>query len=291
MKKLFLLILGIILFGSATARAHEVLVVQSLRVKPFDDAFRGFRNACDAEVRRVYLSDMEKTDILRTIREERPRLILAIGGDALERVRKVRDIPVLYLMALNPQSAGFGNHNITGVAMNFPPEKYFEILGRISPTPKRVGCVYDPAKSGHLVKRAQQAARARGIELTAIEARKSNDVPKALDALKGSIDALLMIPDTTVVTPETVESFLIFSQNNGIPVITFASKYVEMGALVSLNIDGYDQGRQAGEMARQILGGAAASSLPAAEARRLHLKTNRIVAKKLGISLDNLDDR
>lgn len=291
MRNLVLLIIGIIILGSTAARAHDVLVIQSLRVKPFEEAYRGFRKACDGDVRRIYLPDMEKSDIARTIRDERPRLILAIGSKALERVRNVKEIPVLYLMVLNPPPAGSGNRNITGVAMNVPPEKYFEILARITPASKRVGVVYDPARSGPLVKRSQQAAQARGIELVAMEARKSNEVPKALDALKGSIDALLMLPDTTVVTPDMVESFLIFSQNNSIPIITFASKYVDMGALLSLNIDVFDQGIQAGEMARQILEGAVVSALPGMEARKLHIKANRNVAKKLGISLDNLDGK
>jgi putative ABC transport system substrate-binding protein len=192
-------------------------------------------------------------------------------------------------MVLNPHLDAAGSTNVSGVTMNVPPEKYFDHLTRISPTTKTVGLVYDPAKTGHFVKRAQQAARSRGIELTALEVRRANDVPKALGSLKGMVDALLMLPDTTVVTPETVEFFLLFSQNNNIPVITFASKYVEMGALLSLDIDAYDQGKQAGEMALQILNGATASDLPEAEARKVKVNTNRSVARKLGITLGNLD--
>jgi hypothetical protein len=40
-----------------------------------------------------------------------------------------------------------------------------DLLTRISPKPKMIGVICDPAKSGYLVKRAQQAARGRGIEL------------------------------------------------------------------------------------------------------------------------------
>jgi putative ABC transport system substrate-binding protein len=288
-RKLYLVIIGIILFGSTTARARDLLVVQGLHVKPFDEAFRGFRSVCSADARRIYLPDLDKASIPRIVREERPRLIIAIGADALAGARKVRGVPVLYLMVLNPHLDAAGSTNVSGVTMNVPPEKYFDHLMRISPATKTVGLVYDPAKTGHLVKRAQQAARSRGIELTALEVRRANDVPKALGSLKGMVDALLMLPDTTVVTPETVEFFLLFSQNNNIPVITFASKYVEMGALLSLDIDAYDQGKQAGEMALQILNGATASDLPEAEARKVKVNTNRSVARKLGITLGNLD--
>ena len=288
MRNFFLVIIAILL-GTTAARAHDVLVVQGLRVKPFDEAFRGFRNVCAADAKRVYLSDLDNADIGRLVREEKPHLILAIGADALTRVQKVKGIPILYLMVLNPQTIVHGNGNATGVAMNVPPEKYLDLLTRISPAPKKIGLVYDPSKTGRLVKRAQQAARERGMEITTLEVSRPNEVPKALDAMKGMVDALLMLPDTTVVTPETVEFFLLFSQNNNIPVITFASKYVEMGALLSLDIDGFDQGRQAGEMAQQILNGAAVSAVPGTEARKTHVKANRNVAKKLRITLNTPD--
>lgn len=288
LRKVFLIIIALILLGSA-AHARDVLVIQGLRVKPHDEAVRGFRSACDADARRLYLADLEGTDIVRLVREEQPRLILAIGPEALKKVRPIKNVPIVYLMVVNPQTIVKGNRNSTGVAMNVPPEKFFDLLTRISPKPRVVGLIYDPAKTGHLVKRAQQAARARGIELAAREVGSSREVPEALNGMKGAIDALLMLPDTTVVAPETVELFILASQENKVPVIGFAGKYVEMGALASLDIDGFDQGRQAGEMAVKILNGTDVADLPGTEARSATVKVNRGVAKKLGITLGSLD--
>ncbi|HEY6873555.1 MAG TPA: ABC transporter substrate binding protein [Geobacteraceae bacterium] len=289
MKRLFLVITAIILLGSTAARAHDVLIIQGLRVKPYDEAVRGFRSTCDAATRRLYLPDMEGTDITRLIREEKPRLILAVGADALKKVRPVRNVPIVYLMVVNPQPIVKGNRNITGIAMNLPPEKFLDLVMRLSPRPKVVGIIYDPAKTGQLVKRAQQAARARGIEIMARDVGSPKEVPEALNGMKGVIDTLWMLPDTTVVTPETVELFLLASQENRVPVIAFAAKYVEMGAVAALDIDGVDQGKQAGEMAARILDGTAVTDLPGAEARSATVKVNRNVARKIGISLDNID--
>jgi ABC-type uncharacterized transport system substrate-binding protein len=284
-RNFLLVIIAALFFGATAAHAHDVLVVQGLRVKPFDEAFRGFRESCDVSMKRVYIHDYDGLDFTRVVRQDPPRLILAIGADALARVRTIRGIPIVYMMVLNPESYLHGNDNATGVDMNVPPEKYLDVLVHISPVPKTVGIVYDAAKTGALIRRAKQAASARGMEIRALSVSRANDVPQAIDSLKGHVDALLMLPDTTVVTPETVESFLLFSQDNNVPVIAFASKYVDMGALLSLDIDGADQGSQAGELARRILNGTAVSALPRAEARSTHLKVNRNVAKKLGISL------
>ena len=99
-----------------------------------------------------------------------------------------------------------------------------------------------------------------------------------------------MIPDATVVTPETFEFLLLFSQQNRMPIVTFAGKYVDTGALVSLDIDGFDLGKQAGEMANSILDGTRVSDIPNTEARKAVLKVNRKVAKKLGISLNGIEN-
>jgi ABC-type uncharacterized transport system substrate-binding protein len=285
-RNFLLVIIAIIFLGSTAAQANDILVVQGLRVKPFDDAFRGFRETCDADMRRVYLSDYAEPDLARVVRQNPPRLILSIGADALAQARKIRGIPIIYLMVLNIPSLQHGNGNITGIDMNVPPERYLDILAHIEPRPKNIGIIYDQVKTGTLIRRAKRAAYERGMVIKALAVNRANDVPHALNSLQGRTDALLMLPDMTVVTPETVESFLLFSQNNNVPVVAFAAKYVDMGALISLDIDGTDMGRQAGEMARLILSGTPVSNIPRAEARISHLKVNRTVARKLGLAVD-----
>jgi putative ABC transport system substrate-binding protein len=289
LRNVFLVILAVMLFGSTAAHARDIVVVQGLHIKPYDEAVRGFRNSCDGDEKKLVLPDLAGADIVRLVREERPRLILAVGADALKKVRTIRDIPIVYLMVINPQSMVKGHRNVTGVAMNVAPERYLDLMTQLSPKPKTVGVICDPIKSGSLVKRAQQTARARGIELVVREVQSPREVPDALASLKGMVDALWMFPDTTVVTPETVELFLLTSQESRFPVIGFAGKYVEMGALAALDIDSFDQGRQAGEMAARILNGSPVADLPGAEARSTAVKVNRSVAKKLGISLESID--
>jgi len=71
-----------------------------------------------------------------------------------------------------------------------------------------------------------------------------------------------------VITPETIEIMLLFSFENHIPVLTFSEKYVELGALMSIGIDAFDMGCQAGEMANQILKGSDVSIIQNAYARK-----------------------
>ncbi len=277
-------------FTAHDAFSGDVLVLESLRVKPFDDALRGFRSACKGDVRTVVLSDVEGTDIVRTVREERPKVILAVGAEALQRVKKIRDIPIIHLMVLNPEKITGMAGNVVGVDMNIPPEKYLGLMEQMKLGRLKVGILYDPAKNGAFVKRIQQTARARGIEVTAREVRHSREVPEALAAMQGSFNVFWMLPDSTVVTPETVEYILLFSQRNRTPVVSFAGKYVDTGALVSLDIDGFDLGKQGGEMANRLLDGARVGDIRSTEARKAVLKVNRKVAQKLGINLKGIEN-
>ena len=92
-----------------------------------------------------------------------------------------------------------------------------------------------------------------------------------------------MLPDLTVVTPESLEFLLLFSFENNIPIFTFSEKYVELGAFMSIDIDAVDIGRQAGEMALEILAGQEAQNIEQAYARRALISTNVMIARKLGI--------
>jgi putative tryptophan/tyrosine transport system substrate-binding protein len=290
LRTLLLTILISLLLSAANASASDVLVLQSLRVKPFEDALRGFRNVCKAEAKTVVVADAEGADMGRLVREERPELILAIGAEALQRVKRIRDIPIIYLMVLNPEKITGDARNVVGVDMNIPPEKYLELMERLNLPKLKVGLFYDPDKTGGFVKRIRQAAATMGIEITAREVHSPREVPEMLIKMRGSCNIFWMLPDSTVVTPETLEMLLLFTQESRIPIIAFAGKYVDTGALASLDIDGFDLGKQAGEMANRVLDGTRVSQLKDAEARKSVMRINRKVAAKLGISLAGIEN-
>jgi putative tryptophan/tyrosine transport system substrate-binding protein len=290
LRRLFLTFLISLHLSAVSAFASDVLVLQSLHVKPFDDALRGFRNVCKGDTKTVMVEEAAGVDMARLVREERPRLVVAIGADALKSVKRIREIPVIYLMVLNPEKITGGAKNFSGVDMNIPPEKYLSLMEGLHLPKMRVGILYDPEQSGDFVKKVQQTARAKGIEITAREVRKAKDVPEALSAMKGSFNLFWMLPDSTVVTPETLEYLLLFTQQDRTPVVTFAGKYVDTGALASLDIDGMDLGKQAGEMANRVLDGARVSDIPRTEARKAVIKVNRKVAAKLGINLAGIEN-
>ena len=257
------------------AMGYDILVLQSLHEEGYDEAVSGLRRECRASMRTVVLSDYAEADITRITREEHPRLVVAVGDRALALAEKLRNIPVLYMMALNPKP----RYGVTGVGMLLDPSRYlavFEGLGS-----KRVGLVYDPARSGAYLKRAQSAARRSGIELVTREVHASKETPKMLDSLRGKVDAIWMLPDLTAVSSASTEAFFLFSQGERVPVVTFAEFYLKMGGAVALSIDRFDIGRQLGEMAQSVLNGTPIGELSPQGPRRALSKSNEGVLRQL----------
>jgi putative ABC transport system substrate-binding protein len=285
MKKLILLIL-LSLFPSAPACADtDILVIQSMAIKPYNMALQGFRSVCDIKSQKYISSELGEADILGKVRKMRPGLILAIGLDALVKVREIRDLPIVYLMVLNPQSLVKESDNITGVSMNIAPERQLSQLRQILPHARKIGLLFDPVKSGVFVGKTRNAAVLNNIELLTKGVHSSKEAVSAIEGMKGKVDALWLLPDTTVVNPATIDLLLLSTIENRIPVLIFSEKYVEKGALMSLEIDPEDAGKQAGEMANRVLAGEHVNNIKDEDARGSIMTVNLIVAKKLGITI------
>jgi putative ABC transport system substrate-binding protein len=275
------LFLFLALLVPALAQAYDVLVLQSRRAQAFDDVRNGFAKLSGSK-RIIVMSDYGDVDIIRIIREDQPRLILAIGDEALAAARKIRNTPVVAVLTLRIGSPGALPRNLSGISMFVSPERYISLFRSMNA--RRVGIIHNRAKCGWYLAEARQTAKEAGIELVVREVSSPRETVDTLSRLSGQVDALWMLPDATTVTSETTEAFFLFGQNHSVPVVAFSSMYLNMGAAAVLDIDRKELGRQAAEMARKILDGApiAEVSYPSG----IKLKTNVTVLKRLNLSGD-----
>ena len=276
---IFIAISGIV----CTAASPEIVVVQSADIKPFDETRDGFESTCGCTIVDVIVTSSVRSDVAGTIRRMNPDGVLAIGLDALARVQTIRDIPLFYTM-----TAGTGHpfqelKNLSGVSMFISPERQLQAIKEIFPNARRVGLIYDPRNTASLIDRAVQYASAHSIEIIAKKADSTRDVLPLLEELKSNIDVFIMLPDVTVTNRETIDSMLLFSFRNRVPIFTFSEKYVEMGALAALIVNPFDLGAQTGEIVRKRLEGRSQGGLTRAYARQQVLLINPKIAQKLGI--------
>lgn len=284
MRRLILCILALTLLVPSFARAYDLLVLQSKRNAAYDDVLKGFSGSRLVSRRVIVLSDYTEVDLVRIVREDRPLMILAVGDAALAAARRVRNIPVVALMSLDLHRLQAAQSNLTGIEMFVAPERYCNLLRQLKV--RRVGVLYNPARSGWYLHQARQKAEKAGITLVVREVIDPRDTLAQLATLAGKVDALWMLPDTTAVTRETAEAYFLFSQQQAVPVVSFAANYLGLGAAAVYDIDRVALGRQAHEMVTALLAGDAVDSTSLRFPRNVALKTNAGILKRLGTALD-----
>jgi putative tryptophan/tyrosine transport system substrate-binding protein len=282
-----LILLALATLLPSLAQAYDILVLQSRRDPAYEEVLKGLRAGHNASQRVLVLSDYAEVDVIRIVREDRPRVILAVGDAALTAARSVRNTPVVAVMSLGIHSHKISHNNLTGIGMLAPPERYIAMFKTMKT--RRVGVICNPAKSGWYLRLAQRAAAAAGIELVVREVSAPRESIKHLSALAGKVDALWMLPDSTAVTRETAEAYFRFGQEQHIPVVSFAAAYLGLGAATVLEIDRVAMGRQVDAMVAEILRGSRIEDMPLDFPKGCKLKTNSSVLKRLKIAI-NEDD-
>jgi putative tryptophan/tyrosine transport system substrate-binding protein len=286
LKRLVLLITAVWLLLPATAWSYDLLIVQSQRSPAYDEVLRGFRSVARFSERVIVLTDYNEIDLVRIAREENPVAIVSLGDKALAASRKVRQTPVIALMALSYR-AGMGGHPaMTGVEVQSPPERYLQIFDSLKV--RKVGIVGTAARCAAYIKQARKAAAGFGIDLVVREVKSSREVSGQLDSLAGLVDALWMLPDSVTASGAAADAHFLFSASHKVPVVTFSSAYLSSGAALALEIDRFDIGKQGGAMAASLMDGETISEIAPESPRTTTVKSNLSVLRRLELK-PNLD--
>ena len=269
--------------------APGIAVLKSHDIAPINQALAGFVATCPEHITTYDLggSTSNSRGIIDRIMASPPRLIVAIGPLAAQVAKaEVRGVPVVFAMVRNPRKSGLEGDNIAGISLDVPIEAQLAMYKALLPTLRVIGVIYDPEKTGALVKEAGDVAEKFGLRFLAVPVAAQTEVPAALRGLLGKVDALWMLPDDTVITPESLTFFLLTAFKQNLPVLTISDAFVEAGALAALSPDYTDVGRQACQLSREIESGqrrpAQASIVPPA---KVNIAINLQTAKQLGLIL------
>ena len=275
-----------LLYNAPLLSAEEIVVVKSSDIKPYNDALEGFKRTCRCTVRELNLPETGQNNIHKKILGIAPDAVLAIGIDALNSVGKIDNLPIFYTMIteLVPEFAE-KRKKYSGTNMDILPETYLSYMARLFPKARRVGIIYSKRNTGQFVNEALAISNSSGFEIIAREVSTPARVPAVIESMKGKIDMFWMLPDTEVVTSETVDSILLFSFQNNVPVFSFSNKYVKMGALASLRVDPVALGAQTGTIVSKRLDNDIVENPVHTRPQKVLLSVNRKIAAKFGLPL------
>jgi putative tryptophan/tyrosine transport system substrate-binding protein len=275
-----ILCISALLLQLLPAWGAEILLLQANRSSGYQEAVRGFHSVAKRSVNTVVLSDYAEIDVERIVKEERPRIVVAVGDKALASVKRLRETPVVSVLSLSHCRKKAAD-NVGGIAMLAAPELYLRLF--VSMGVKKVGVLYDPDRLGPYVKRAEQDARELGVTLVAEPVNDPRDMQAKLDKMKRNIDLLWMLPESSIFTSVNIEAFMLFSVANKLPVATFSSHYLKNGAAAALDLDYYDVGLQAGELTLSLLN-TPQRKVPTLDPRKSVLQINESVIRKLDLN-------
>jgi putative ABC transport system substrate-binding protein len=75
---------------------------------------------------------------------------------------------VVFLLVRNPRKYGLEGENIAGISLDVPFGAQLAMYRSLVPTLQVIGVIYDPEKTGALVKEAGEAAERSGGRLFAV---------------------------------------------------------------------------------------------------------------------------
>ncbi|MEO5357833.1 MAG: hypothetical protein H7844_11105 [Nitrospirae bacterium YQR-1] len=267
---------------SAETGRVTVLLVKNRENRNVTLALEGFKSSCNCNISELTMRGAEAEDITKDAYNAGASAVLAIGDGISHTVKNISEFPVLYILDSSVESTPAVNNALYGIDMTLPAERQGEGVFNIFNEVKNIGIFYDADKES-MVKKLQVYFKSRNVNVIEYKITAPADVTSALKALTGRIDLFWMIPAAGIYRKEMTEHIFTSLMERRIPVVTFSEKYLEMGAVLSVEAEPYDLGRQAGELLRtEILVDGAVKGrkfLP----RKCGFVINSVVAERIGI--------
>ncbi|NOY24768.1 MAG: hypothetical protein GXP62_02755 [Oligoflexia bacterium] len=289
MSTILTLLLCLIL--SAHAQAGRVVILSSDQLPAYERPIPAFEQYLDRPVQ-VYQLEGDKTralHIAKQLGEDRPALIFALGAKAAwVAVNQLPGVPLVYAAVLDPNRYGIDGAFVTGVGMQLPPDLVLSQFQLFAPNVKRIGIIVWQGNHDPQIEDAIDAARRAGYEVTARRVGHTKDVRRDFASLRRQVDALWILPDPVVVTPQNFRTLRDEALRAHIPILAYGEQLVRAGALMCVAPDWDAVGRQAAGLANKILGGTTASAVRPVAADTPRVLINGDTQDALGMKMDEI---
>jgi len=261
---------------SITCEAAEVIVVGDSHLRPVSEVVSGIRKTLRASFT-IYSPSEVKGVLGRIVEKEDAKVVVALGRDALEEALRLPPaFPVIFDLVIIPPR--MTRPHTTGFYMAAPAGEYLELINEYFRSIRRIAVV---------ARRDQLNALAGAVssQITTRTIKNTFEFVSTINQLD-NVDAVLLLPDTSVLTATAMEEANLFSFRRRIPLLGFSERNVREGALLALvgdmsHIGG--NGRQIGEYANKALRGINIGQYPPTPPSRFDLYLNTETARRMNI--------
>jgi len=279
------LCLLLLLFAALPARAATVLVVHQEGVEAYAQAVEGLTQQLGAQMHTWagVPGRATRASLLRTVRREGPKLVVAVGRWAAVMVRDGDlHLPALYVMVLDPAADHLNRPPFVG-GITLVPSQADQLRGlhRVAPAVHHLTAV---VAAGQGKRWSPPALSDDGADITvATLALSVEALPKVCDQVVATRSEAVWLPaEGGLLSPAAFDYLRRCAVDHRIPLLVPTASLVARGALLAVYSDYFESGLLAGEMSRRWLAGGQVEFGPPS---RVAMAVNRTVAASLGISL------
>lgn len=252
--------------------AAEVLVVADSQLKPAMEIISGIRKTLGSSLKIISL-DEAKRGLKSAVEHEGARVVVALGKEALtEALALPTGIPVIFDMVVTPPV--ITRQNTTGFYLATPVREYTDLLR------KHLRSIRQLAVVGS---RDQLSLLGRG-DSSSYTVRNTSEFVTTMRGLDDA-DAILLLPDTAVLTTAALDEAYLLSFRKGIPLLGVSERNVKEGALVALVVDMVNVGKLIGAAAAKSLKGVDIGQFPPAPPRKFDIYLNTATARRMKIDI------
>lgn len=222
-------------------------------------------------------------------------LIYAIATPAAQTVANLtKDIPIVasaitdYEGAKLIKSNNEPGGNLTGTSDMNPIKEQIDLLLKITPNAKTIGCIYTSSEANSEIqfKAMKEYAESKSLKVESATISNVNDIQQAAQSLVSKVDVFWVPTDNVVAS--AIPTLVSITDAAKKPVICGEPNHVKNGGLATYGIDYYELGKQSGHMAADILEGKSKpANMPIQFANVLKAMFNKTDAAKLGITLSD----
>jgi ABC-type uncharacterized transport system substrate-binding protein len=219
--------------------------------------------------------------------------ILAVGGTppALAAKAATSTIPIVFSSG-DPVSFGLvaslarPGGNLTGVSSYELTPKRVEMLAELVPRAKVVALLVNPSNAiaEPMIRNAQEAARAKGLELQILKASTESEVDAAFATLVALHAGALVLPSDTFFNSR-LDQLVALAARHAVPAIYDWREYAAAGGLISYGPSRTGAHRLSGIYVGKILKGAKPADLPVQQPTTFELVVNLKTAIALGLTV------
>ena len=257
-------------------RAAEVVIVADTGLRPVAEIIAGIRKTLKVPVK-IYAPADVVARLATIVAREDAKVVVALGQRGLtEALQLPPEIPVIFDLVVTPPA--INRPNTTGFYLATPVREYADLIRTHLHSIKQMAVVGSREKINLLAWGEQQYSCSSYSVKDSVE---FVNTVKHLDAA----DAILLLPDTSVLTSAAMNDAYLYSFRKGIPLLGISERNVREGALVALVVDMVNVGRMIGDYAAKAINGANIGQVPPSPPRKFDLYLNTATASRMGIHI------